>query len=170
PSRVFKGKVAFIHPHLDAATRTLRVRLDVDNPRHDLRPGMYASVTLRVPVTQLGLVADALREEWRDRTAVDLLAHTLFPPPGATAGAGLGPLTRAAVGHALARAELVLAVPESAVIDTGSRRFVYREAWPGVYDGVEVQLGPRSGGFYPVLRGLEAGRPLATAGSVPIDP
>src|SRR5262249_45285528 len=133
PGRVFEGKVAFIHPHLDAATRTLRVRFNMDNPRHDLRPGMYASVTFQVPVTQLGLVADALREEWRDRTTVDLLAHTLLAPSGVSAGAGLGPLTRSAVGHALARLKLVLAVPESAVIDTGSRKFVYREAWPGVY-------------------------------------
>jgi membrane fusion protein, copper/silver efflux system len=55
------------------------------------------------------------------------------------------------------------------VIDTGSRKLVYREAWPGVYDGVEVQLGPRSGGLFPVLRGLEAGERVATAGSFLLD-
>ena len=35
-----------------------------------------------------------------------------------------------------------LAVPESAVIDTGSQTIVYRETSPGIYDGVEVKLGP----------------------------
>src|SRR5262249_35949416 len=52
---------------------------------------------------------------------------------------------------------------------TGSRKFVYREAWPGAYDGVQVQLGPRCGEFYPVLRGLEAGDRVVTAGSFLVD-
>src|SRR5207247_2890709 len=46
PNREFKGKIAFVHPHLDASTRTLRVRMDINNPQHDLRPGMYATVKL----------------------------------------------------------------------------------------------------------------------------
>src|SRR5207302_611099 len=49
PNRAFPGKLSFIHPHMDAATRTLRVRYDLDNPEHDLRPGMDATVTLKVP-------------------------------------------------------------------------------------------------------------------------
>jgi hypothetical protein len=63
----------------------------------------------------------------------------------------------------------VLAVPERAVIDTGSRKIVYREAEPDVYDGVEVDLGPRCGAFYPVVQGLRAGDKVATAGSFLID-
>ena len=48
PSRTAssQGKLAFIHPHLDASTRTLKVRFDMDNPDHDLRPGMYATVAV----------------------------------------------------------------------------------------------------------------------------
>ena len=46
----------------------------------------------------------------------------------------------------------VLAVPERAVIDTGARKVVYREAGPSLYDGVEVELGPRCGDYYPVLQ------------------
>ena len=61
----------------------------------------------------------------------------------------------------------MLAVPERAVIDTGSRKFVYREAEPDVYDGVEVQLGPRCGDFYPVIRGLAGRRPGGDRGLVP---
>ena len=51
------------------------------------------------------------------------------------------------------RAGEVLAVPESAVIDTGKRTVVYVERMPGMFDGVEVVLGPRCGGIYPVVRG-----------------
>src|SRR5262249_11015248 len=37
----------------------------------------------------------------------------------------------------------VLAVPDSAVIDTGSQSIVYRETLPGTFEGVRVELGPR---------------------------
>ncbi len=139
PSRVFSGKVAFIHPHLDAATRTLRVRFDMDNPDHELRPAMYATVTLEIPAT-------------------DVVAA--LPTAQQQAGPQRG---------------LVLAVPERAVIDSGSRKIVYREYLPNEYEGVLVELGPRMAGpdkttvFYPVVRGLEAGDKLVAAGAFLID-
>jgi hypothetical protein len=60
-------------------------------------------------------------------------------------------------------------VPERAVIDTGSRKIVYREAEPNLFEGVEVRIGPRCGLFYPVIQGLKAGDKVATAGSFLID-
>ncbi len=42
PDRTFKGKIAFVYPHLDAMTRTLMVRMMVENPGLELKPGMYA--------------------------------------------------------------------------------------------------------------------------------
>jgi membrane fusion protein, copper/silver efflux system len=125
PNRVFEGRVAFIHPHLDQSTRTLTVRFDMNNPRHELRPGMYATVQAEIPATTLEGV---VRQQ-----------------------------------------DAVLAVPESAVIDTGSRKIVYRQASPGIYEGLEVQLGPRCGDYYPVIRGLKAGERVATNGSFLID-
>ena len=64
---------------------------------------------------------------------------------------------------------MVPAVPESAVVDTGSKKIVYVESGPGMFDGVEVVVGPRCGDFYPVLGGLEAGQRVATAGAFLID-
>ncbi len=135
PNRAFSGQVAFVHPHLDASTRTLKVRVDMDNPHHELRPGMYATVTLKVPATQLNLLSPNAGEKEKQ----------------------------------LYEQGLLLAVPERAVIDTGSRKVVYREAEPDVYEGVEVQLGPRCGVFYPVIKGLKAGDRVATSGSFLID-
>jgi Cu(I)/Ag(I) efflux system membrane fusion protein len=63
----------------------------------------------------------------------------------------------------------VVAVPESAVVDTGKRRIVYVESSPGVFDAHEVVVGPRCGAWYPVVSGLEAGAVVATAGSFLID-
>lgn len=47
PNRTFRGRLALIYPQLDASTRTNRVRLELDNPGQELRPGMYATVELR---------------------------------------------------------------------------------------------------------------------------
>ena len=63
----------------------------------------------------------------------------------------------------------VLAVPERAVIDTGTRQIVYVEREPGVFEGREVHLGLRIGEFYPVLKGLEPGERVAAAGAFLID-
>jgi Cu(I)/Ag(I) efflux system membrane fusion protein len=169
PNREFTGTLAFLQPHLDAGTRTLRVRFNIDNAGHDLRPGAYATVTLKVPAVTLGAVSASRAESWRDQTAADLAAHALLVPGGTQAGAGLPSLLQTAIDQALASRGLVLAVPERAVIDTGSRKIVYREAEPGVFEGVEVQLGHRCGTFYPVVRGLRPGDRVATSGSFLID-
>jgi Cu(I)/Ag(I) efflux system membrane fusion protein len=68
----------------------------------------------------------------------------------------------------------VLALPESAVIQTGSETIIYREALPGTYEGVLVTLGPKMTGpnnvtFYPIIQGLEAGDRIATSGSFLVD-
>jgi Cu(I)/Ag(I) efflux system membrane fusion protein len=42
--RQFRARVAFIEPHLDAMTRTLRVRLEADNPSMTLKPEMFVDV------------------------------------------------------------------------------------------------------------------------------
>jgi hypothetical protein len=62
-----------------------------------------------------------------------------------------------------------VAVPETAVVDTGNRQVVFVETMPGMFDGVVVKLGPRCGDFFPVIVGLETGQRVATAGAFLID-
>jgi membrane fusion protein, copper/silver efflux system len=63
----------------------------------------------------------------------------------------------------------VLSVPQSAVVDAGARKVVFVESMPGMFDGVEVVLGPRCGDSYPVVRGLEPGQRVAIAGAFLLD-
>jgi hypothetical protein len=63
----------------------------------------------------------------------------------------------------------VLSVPQSAVVDAGARKVVFVESMPGMFDGVEVVLGPRCGDAYPVVRGLEPGQRVAVAGAFLLD-
>jgi Cu(I)/Ag(I) efflux system membrane fusion protein len=46
PGRTYDAKVAYVYPTIDPQTRTGQVRLELANRDLDLRPGMYASVTL----------------------------------------------------------------------------------------------------------------------------
>ncbi|MCD6499453.1 MAG: efflux RND transporter periplasmic adaptor subunit [Deltaproteobacteria bacterium] len=48
PNRAWKGKVDYIAPVLDRATRTATITIIVDNPKHELRPGMFADVQIEV--------------------------------------------------------------------------------------------------------------------------
>ncbi|TAH44714.1 MAG: efflux RND transporter periplasmic adaptor subunit [Betaproteobacteria bacterium] len=51
PGRRFEGKVAYLYPTLNAATRSTPVRLELDNREGLLRPGMFARVDLSVADT-----------------------------------------------------------------------------------------------------------------------
>ncbi len=131
PNRVFTGKLSLVYPQLDAATRTNRVRFTVSNAGGELRPGMYATVQINVPL------------------------HEIEPFKTLSANAE--------------KKDEVLTVPRRAVIDTGAKQIVYVESKPGVFDGTLVQLGPRSGDYYAVVRGLRAGQRVAAAGAFLID-
>jgi hypothetical protein len=63
----------------------------------------------------------------------------------------------------------VLAIPESAVVDTGIRKVAFLERMEGMFDAVEIVTGPRCGGDYPVFSGLAEGDRVATSGALLID-
>lgn len=53
PGRQFDGTLSFMFPHVDQETRTLTVRFELKNKEHELRPGMTATVTLRLTPEQM---------------------------------------------------------------------------------------------------------------------
>lgn len=46
PDRRFAGTVDYVYPEVNPATRTVRVRAVLDNPKLELKPGMFAEVIL----------------------------------------------------------------------------------------------------------------------------
>ena len=46
PDRAFSGQITLIYPHMNAETRTARVRIELPNPDGLLRPDMYADVEI----------------------------------------------------------------------------------------------------------------------------
>jgi RND family efflux transporter MFP subunit len=62
PGKTYTGPITFIDPHVDDAGRTVLARITLDNPNHELSPGMYATANI---ITKP--VADAV---WVPREAV----------------------------------------------------------------------------------------------------
>jgi Cu(I)/Ag(I) efflux system membrane fusion protein len=112
----FGGTVALVYPHLNAATRTARLRVEVPNPDELLRPEMY----------------------------VDAEIEASTPGP-------------------------VLTVPESAVLDSGSRRAVLVDKGDGRFEPREVKLGKRGGGVVEVTQGVSDGEAVVTSANFLID-
>ncbi|HUK56555.1 MAG TPA: efflux RND transporter periplasmic adaptor subunit [Nitrospiria bacterium] len=52
PGRAFEGKITAVNPKVDPDTRNVQIEATVANPKHDLLPGMYASVTVESGAVQ----------------------------------------------------------------------------------------------------------------------
>lgn len=65
PGERFPGTVGFVSPAMDEASRTVKVRVDVDNPRRRLLAGMFATIEILLPSTEaaLSLPRDAVLED-----------------------------------------------------------------------------------------------------------
>ncbi|SRR6266568_873942 len=46
--KTYTGKVTYIYPTVDPATRTVKVRIEFANPRYELKPLMFANVELKI--------------------------------------------------------------------------------------------------------------------------
>ena len=109
PGKTYSGRLTYVYPNVEAATRTLKARLEFSNPGLGLKPGMYAEVTIS------------------------------------------------------AAAEAELAVPELALLDTGTRKLVFVQEDEATFRPREVTVGPRGEGYYPVLSGLREGEKVVSS-------
>jgi Cu(I)/Ag(I) efflux system membrane fusion protein len=91
PGRPVDGRVAYVYPTLDQATRTVRARVEIPNPAGRFKPGMYATVTLTTPSRRTLTVPTSAVLNTGDRTLVfmDMGGGSLMPMDvvaGRTAG------------------------------------------------------------------------------------
>ena len=56
PGEVYKGIVTYIYPYLQAETRTVKVRMEFDNPKWELKPDMYANIKLESKIAESAIV------------------------------------------------------------------------------------------------------------------
>ena len=65
--------------------------------------------------------------------------------------------------------EPVLAVPDSAVLDTGSRQVVFVDKGQGRFEPRDVKLGHRGGGYVEIREGISEGEPVVVSANFLID-
>ncbi|MHC4663452.1 MAG: efflux RND transporter periplasmic adaptor subunit [Planctomycetota bacterium] len=171
PGEVFKGQVAFIDPILDKKTRTVKVRVNVPNPEGKLKPQMFVSAVVRAKVATGGKVMDtALAGKWISPMHPEIIKDE----PGKCDICGMPLVMAESLGYTAvdeAKTEAPLVIPASAVLLTGKRAVVYKvvKHRTGIFEGVEVELGPRAGDYYIVRKGLEEGDAVVSKGNFKID-
>ena len=92
PGTTFAGTVTFIYPYLDAKTRTLRVRLDMDNPDLVLKPDMFANVRIQAESRRGTLVVpdEAVLRSGQRSLVIVSLGNGRFDPRPVTLGIDSG--------------------------------------------------------------------------------
>lgn len=115
PGEVFKGKITAITPVLNAQTRAIKVRAEIENPAHKLKPQMFVNARINIDLGEK------------------------------------------------------LAVPETAVIDTGMRKIVYLVKQDDTFEQRDVILGQKALGYFEVLEGLKEGDIVVTSGNFLVD-
>jgi Cu(I)/Ag(I) efflux system membrane fusion protein len=172
PGEEFEALISFIGPVVDRDTRSVRVRAVVENKGLRLKPEMFVHGVVLSRVDGRGDVIDEnLAGMWispmhpevvKDGPgSCDVCAMPLVPAES------LGYAGRSDAGEAAP-----LMVPASAPLITGKRAIVYvdvSDADGPVFEGREIQLGPRAGNSYVVVSGLEEGDLVVTNGAFKID-
>jgi len=88
PERDFAGKVDFIYPTLNSATRTVQVRMEVSNPKGLLKPAMFANAQIVAGKrdTVLTVPASAVIDSGTRQVVLVRLAEGRFEPRAVTLG------------------------------------------------------------------------------------
>lgn len=117
PSEIFEGRVTFILHELGMATRTGKVRIELDNPQRRIKHEMYADVEIET-------------------------------------GAGAKPR---------------VAVPNSAIINSGNRQIVLVARGEGRFEPRPVTLGLHGESYTEVKEGIAAGEEVVVSANFLID-
>jgi Cu(I)/Ag(I) efflux system membrane fusion protein len=89
PDRAFSGRVDFIYPTLNSATRTVQVRMQIANPKGLLKPAMFASAQIAAgkAARVLTVPASAVIDSGTRQMVLVRLEEGRFEPRTVTLGA-----------------------------------------------------------------------------------
>ena len=170
--RKFTGRISFIDPVLDRRTRTVKVRVNVENADGLLKPDMFVRAVVHARIAAGGQVMDtSLAGKWISPMHPEVVKDG----PGQCDVCGMDLVPAGELGYLAATQvadEAPLVVPVSATLMTGTRAIVYVElpdTEEPTYEGREVVLGPRAGDEYIVRHGLQEGELVVAEGNFKID-
>lgn len=172
PGEIFVGRISFIDPVLDSKSRTVKIRVNLDNTRGMLKPGMLVSSIIHSHVTAAGKVMDAaLSGKW----ICPMHPEVIKDKKGKCDTCEMDLVTAESLGYVpvddITGKTAPVVIPASAPLITGKRAIVY-VADPdkkGTFYGREITLGSRAGDSYIVKSGLSEGERVVTYGNFKID-
>jgi len=89
--KAYRGRVSYILPQVDPATRTLKVRLELDNPGYLLKPEMFVDVDFRLESTaRLSVPVEAVLDSGRRKTVFVDRGEGRFEPREVETGERMG--------------------------------------------------------------------------------
>ncbi|MFQ5444643.1 MAG: efflux RND transporter periplasmic adaptor subunit [Nitrospinales bacterium] len=115
PGQILSGEITYIYPNLSPQTRSVKVRIELENQEERLKPEMFANVQIEVDQGER------------------------------------------------------LAIPESAVLNSGVRNIVFISKGDGVFVPREVVLDARINAFYPLRKGLAEGDVVVSSANFFLD-
>lgn len=113
--RYYSGTIAYIYHNLNPKTRSVKFRIEMENPEEILKPGMFTNIQIEVDMG------------------------------------------------------IPLAVPESAVLNSGVRQIVFISKGDGIFIPNEVDTGSLVNGYYPVQKGLAKGDVVVSSANFFLD-
>ncbi|MDD2598129.1 MAG: efflux RND transporter periplasmic adaptor subunit [Kiritimatiellae bacterium] len=170
PGKTFEGTISFIDPIINSSTRTAKVRVIVDNPTLELKPGMFVRAIARPMVAQDGSV---MNSELAGKWISPMHPEVIKDGPGSCDVCGMPLVTAESLGYVADNQQNApLLIPVSAAMKTGKRAVVYVEVPESdkpTYEGREIEVGLRLGDYYVVQDGLAEGERVVTRGAFKLD-
>lgn len=177
PGKTFDGRITFIDPWIDPRTRTAKLRVEVPNEQGQLKPEMFVRAKVNAEVNANG---EAIAANLDGTYSCPMHPNVSSPDAGSCpiCEMPLEPWSTLAGSFGAKYRDsddglLPLVIPTTAPLITGRRAVVYIQTYSDagelVYEGREIELGPRAGSMFVVLDGLQEGELVVTRGSFKID-
>lgn len=172
PGEVFFGTVSYSEPEINEMTRTMHLPVQIDNKNHKLKMGMYVSAVIKVTLDSSG---HAIEPSIDGKFTCPMHPQVIADQSGNCPVCDM-PLVKVVSKDSKEdnskngrNVNSILAIPVSAVLDSGNRKIVYIAKDASTFESRDVILGPRGGEYYPVLKGLYHGERVVTRGGFFID-
>jgi len=172
PGEIFTGTISFIDPIMTMKTRTIKVRVNVDNLDGKLKPGLFIKAIVHSDISAGGKVIDPqLSGKWICPMHPEIISNTKIT----CSICDMNLVTIESLGYVkkdINNQEMPLVIPISAALITGKRAVVYikdQDQKRPTFIGREIVLGPKTRDYYIVRNGLLEGDEIVVNGNFKID-
>lgn len=172
PDQEITGRISFISPVINKKTRTVRVRVEIPNPKGILRPGDFADASILVPVGEHGKITKTYDPDLAGKYISPMHPQEISDKPGKCPVCGMPLVPAEEFGYTTDKTDLesMIHIPRDAILSVGKGHVVFTEQEPDRFTLKEVTMGPIiEGNRVVVFSGLNEGDVIASGGVFLID-